>query len=350
MSTTAVFDRPDVIPGLPHEQVVFSEDHATGLRTIIAIHSTALGPALGGTRFYPYADQAAALTDVLRLSRGMTYKAAIAGVPLGGGKAVIIGDPAELKTAGLLRAYGRVVETLGGRYITAGDVGIGPEDLDAVGEYTSHVVGRTSAAGGSGNSGPTTALGVYQAMRAAATAYWGEPRLAGRRVGVEGVGKVGSELIALLLAEGATVLACDADPKALARTTDRFPEVEITDHVLGEQIDIYSPCALGGTVTVETATAIRASVVCGGANNQLDSARAGAALHDRGVLWVPDYVANAGGLIQVSGELADAGEAWVDERVEKIYDTVLAILDRSRSRSRPPGMVADQMAGDLLTA
>ncbi len=350
MSTAAVFDRPDVIPGLPHEQVLFSEDHASGLRTIIAIHSTTLGPALGGTRFYPYADQDAALTDVLRLSGGMTYKAAIAGVPLGGGKAVIIGDPAELKTAGLLRAYGQVVENLGGRYITAGDVGIGPEDLDVVGERTSHVVGRTSAAGGSGNSGPTTALGVYQAMRAAATVRWGEPGLAGRKVGVEGVGKVGSELIALLLADGADVVACDADPDALARTTERFPEIGTTGHVLGERMDVYAPCALGGTVTAETAAAIQASVICGGANNQLQSPHIGATLSDRGVLWVPDYVANAGGLIQVSGELSGAGEAWVRERVEKIYDTVLAILDRARSDSVTPGRVADQLAGDLLAA
>jgi valine dehydrogenase (NAD+) len=350
LTNAAVFDRADAIPGLPHEQVIFCEDQETGLRAIIGIHSTAHGPALGGTRFYPYAEHADALTDVLRLSRGMTYKAAIAAVPLGGGKAVIVGDPAQAKTSALLRAYGRFIDTLGGRYITAGDIGVGADDLDVIGEATRHVVGRTSESGGSGNSGPTTALGVYQAMRAAATTVWGEPTLAGRRVGVEGVGKVGSELIALLLADGARVTATDVNPVALAHLADRHPDVTVADHDLGGHIDVYAPCALGGTLTTDSVSLLSASIVCGGANNQLQTPDVDQLLHDRGVVWVPDYVANSGGLIQVAGELAVADGGWVRDKVEGIYDTVLAILDRSRAESIGPGSIANRIAEDRLYA
>jgi valine dehydrogenase (NAD+) len=346
----AVFHRADAIPGHPHEQVVFCEDQETGLQAIIGIHSTVHGPALGGTRFYPYANQAEALTDVLRLSRGMTYKAAVAGVPLGGGKAVIIGDPARVKTSALLRSYGRFIDTLGGRYITAGDVGVGADDLDVIGATTRHVVGRTSASGGSGDSGPMTALGVYQAMRAAATTVWGEPALTGRRIGVEGVGKVGSELIALLLGDGADVIASDVNPAALAALTDRLPGVSTSDRVLGEQIDVYAPCALGGTLTTDSVAHVTAEIVCGAANNQLRTPDVDSRLHDRGVVWVPDYVANSGGLIQVAGELATAGSGWVRDRVEGLYDTVLAILDRSRVESNSPGSIADRIAEDRLRA
>lgn len=350
MSSSTVFDRADAIPGHPHEQVIFCEDKETGLQAIIGIHSTVHGPALGGTRLYPYADQSAALTDVLRLSRGMTYKAAVAGVPLGGGKAVIIGDPERTKTSALLRSYGRFIDTLGGRYITAGDVGVGADDLDIIGATTRHVVGRTSASGGSGNSGPMTALGVYQAMRAAATTVWGEPTLAGRRIGVEGVGKVGSELIALLLGDGAHVIASDVNPAALAALTDRLPGVTTCDRVLGEQLDVYAPCALGGTLTTDAVGHLAAEIVCGAANNQLRTPDVDAQLHDRGVVWVPDYVANSGGLIQVAGELATAGNGWVRDRVEGLYDTVVAILDRSRSESTSPGSIADRIAEDRLRA
>jgi valine dehydrogenase (NAD+) len=349
VTSSAVFDRADAIPGLPHEQVIFCEDQETGLQAIIGIHSTAHGPALGGTRFYPYANHTEALTDVLRLSRGMTYKAAIAAVPLGGGKAVIIGDPERAKTPALLRAYGRYIDTLGGRYITAGDIGVSADDLDVIGETTGHVVGRTSESGGSGNSGPTTALGVYQAMRAAATIVWGEPALTGRRVGVEGVGKVGSELIALLLAEGAHVTAADVNPAALADVAARLPGVTLTEHILGEQIDVYAPCALGGTLSADSVSHLSAAIVCGGANNQLQTPDVDQQLHDRGVVWVPDYVANSGGLIQVAGELASAGSGWVRDKVEGIYGTVLAILDRSRAESLGPGSIADRIAEGRLS-
>ena len=345
-----VFGRADAIPGLPHEQVVFCEDAATGLRAIIGIHSTVLGPALGGTRFYPYPDQSSALTDVLRLSRGMTYKAAIAGVALGGGKAVIIGDPEQTKTPELLRAYGRFIDTLGGRYISAGDVGTNTDDLDVIGEATDHVVGRSTAVGGSGNSGPMTALGVYQALRAAAATVWGKPVLWGRTVGVEGVGKVGSELISLLLADGARVIAADVHDASLARVAERFPEISVTQDILGERIDVYAPCAMGGALTTGTVPRLTASIVCGAANNQLWTPEVGRQLHDRDVLWVPDYVANAGGLIQVAGEREGATTDWIRDRVERIYDTVIAILDRSKAESITPGQAADSIAEARLSS
>lgn len=341
---TAVFDRPDSAEGSPHEQVIFCEDPDTGLQAIIAIHSTALGPALGGTRFYPYVSQGAALTDVLRLSRGMTYKAAIAGVPLGGGKAVIIGNPHDIKTPELLRSYGRFIDTLGGRYISAGDVGTGTDDLDIIGEQTPHVVGRSATAGGSGNSGPMTALGVYQSLRAAAASTWGTSDLTDRVVGVEGVGKVGSELISLLLRDGAKVFATDVNADALDAVAARFPSIVVCDDVLDEELDVYAPCALGGTLTVASVHRVTASIVCGAANNQLLTADVDQHLYNKGVVWVPDYVANAGGLIQVAGEKDGADAQWARDHVEQIYDTVLSILDRSRSEAIPPGEAADRIA------
>lgn len=345
-----VFDRADTIPGHPHEQVIFCEDADTGLRAIIGIHSTTLGPALGGTRFYGYADHSAALTDVLRLSRGMTYKAAIAAVPLGGGKAVIVGDPASAKTPALLRAYGRFVETLGGHYITAGDIGVGAEDLDVIGQTTPHVVGRSANAGGSGNSGPTTARGVYQAMRAAAATVWGEPTLADRTVGVQGIGKVGTELIGLLIADGARVIASDVYEPALVGVRDRYSGIRTSNNLFGEQLDVYAPCALGGTLTTESVPRLTASIICGGANNQLQTPDVDTQLRERGVVWVPDYVANAGGLIQVAAELSHAGNDWVRDKVDGIYDTVLAILDQSRSQAIGPGVIADQIAEARVSA
>jgi valine dehydrogenase (NAD+) len=330
--------------------VIFCEDAATGLRAIIGIHSTILGPALGGTRFYPYRDQGTALTDVLRLSRGMTYKAAITGLPLGGGKAVIIGDPTQTKTAELLRAYGRFIETLGGRYITAGDVGTNTDDLDIIGECTSHVVGRSTAHGGSGNSGPMTALGVYHALRAAAAVAWGSPDLAGRIVGVEGVGKVGSELTELLVADGARVVVTDVDQQSVARLINRVPGIAATDDLLGERLDVYAPCALGGTLTVDTVSRLDCAIVCGAANNQLWTPDVDQLLHDRGIVWVPDYVANAGGLIQVAGERAGDAPGRIQDRVERIYDTVLAILNRSSTESVLPGQAADRIAENRLDA
>lgn len=346
----SVFDRADAAPGSPHEQVVFCEDAHTGLRAIIGIHSTTLGPALGGTRCYPYASTGAALTDVLRLSRGMTYKAALAGVDLGGGKAVIIGDPARVKSLAALLAYGRFVDSLGGRYITAGDIGFGAEDLDVLGQETEHVVGRTVAAGGSGDSGPTTALGVFQGIRAAARFVWGRTSLDGRTVGVEGLGKVGSELTGLLVRDGARVLVSDIHTAAVDRVRAQFPDVIACPGVIDAELDVYAPCALGGTLDHTAAERITASIVCGGANNQLTTGEVGTILHERGVVWVPDYVANAGGLIQVAAERGNHDQRWVDERVQAIGTTVSEILQAAAGQRSGPGAVADRIAETRLNS
>lgn len=321
-----VFDRADELAAAGHEQVVFCRDEETGLRAIISIHDTTLGPALGGTRFYPYRSEADAVTDGLRLSQGMTFKAAAAGMPLGGGKAVIIGDPASIKTPALLRAYGRFIDTLGGRYISAADVGTTSEDLDIVGETTKHVVGQTTAAGGSGDSGFSTAYGVFCSMRSAAALAWGDDGLRGRTVGVEGVGKVGFHLIGLLLKEGASVVASDTCAPALDRVRDRYEGIRSASSVIDLPLDVYAPCALGATLSPASVTTLSASIVCGAANNQLLTTEVGEVLRMRKVTWVPDFVANAGGLIQVGGELLDKTPEQVLADVEHIGATVTEIL------------------------
>src|SRR3954447_9500974 len=270
MSAPASADVFDL--GSEHEQVVFANDPATGLRAIIAIHSTALGPALGGTRFYPYASTADAVRDVLDLSRGMSYKAALAGLDLGGGKAVIIGDPATQKSEALLRAYGRFVQSLNGRYLTACDVGTYSEDMDVIARECDFVTGRSTSLGGAGDSSVLTAYGVFQGMRAAAEVTWGVPSLAGRTVGVARVGQVGRHLVGHLLEDGAQVVVTDVSPEALLRLTDAHPDVRVaasTDELVSSALDVYAPCALGNALTDEVVAVLRARVVCGAANNQL---------------------------------------------------------------------------------
>lgn len=331
-----------------HERVVHAYDERTGLRAIIAVHSTLLGPALGGTRFYPYADTDAALTDVLRLSRGMTLKAAVSGLDLGGGKAIIIGDPRREKSPALLEAYGRLVESLAGSYITAGDVGTTSDDMDVIGRTTRHVVARTAAAGGSGDSAPLTALGVFQAMRAAAGQAWGTPSLRGRTVGVEGLGKVGSNLVGLLIEDGARVLATDVDEQATARVQALHPDVRVAARVLDADVDVYAPCAMGATVTGASVSAINARIICGAANNQLATSAVEDALVERGVLWVPDFVANSGGLIQVAGERDASSSDVVRQRVLDVLDTVEGILGFADDHAVTPGAAALQFAQSRL--
>ncbi|MEV4204517.1 Glu/Leu/Phe/Val dehydrogenase dimerization domain-containing protein [Nocardia salmonicida] len=345
-----VFGRSHELSARAHEQVVFCEDDRSGLKAIIAIHSTALGPALGGTRFYPYADESAALQDVLRLSWGMTYKAAAAGVDLGGGKAVIIGDPATMKSEELLAAYGRFVETLGGRYITAGDVGTNTDDLDVIGRHTRHVTGRSVGAGGSGDSARLTALGVFHAMRSGAEFVWGAPTLAGRTVGVEGVGKVGRELTALLLADGAEVCVTDVNEAALARITDELPAVRLLSTVSTAPVDVYAPCAMGATLTAASAATIEAKLICGAANNQLATPEIEQALTERGIIWVPDFVANAGGLIQVAGELRAASLAEVEAEVADIYPRCREIIAAAVTEGIGTGAAANRFAERRLDA
>jgi len=333
-----------------HERVVHAHDRVSGLMAIVAIHSTLLGPALGGTRFYPYPNEAAALSDVLRLSRGMTYKAAAAGLDVGGGKAVILGNPDAIKTPALLEAYGRLVESLGGTFITGGDVGTTSEDVDVIGRTTAHVLTRTPKAGGSGDSGPLTALGVYRAMLAAVLQTWGEPTLAGRRVGIEGLGKVGYHLASHLLADGAEVVAADISEKARERVRSTLPNVTLVERVLDADVDIYAPCALGGTITASSAATIRARVICGAANNQLATPDVEGMLAARGVTWLPDYVASAGGLIQGVVEREGGADDEARRRVEKIFETAQAILARASEDRITPGAAAHNLASARLRA
>ena len=331
-----------------HEQVVFGRDEATGLRCIVAIHSTALGPALGGTRFHPYADEGAALTDVLRLSRAMSYKAACAGLDLGGGKAVIIGDPESDKREALLRAYGRTVESLNGRYVTACDVGTYPSDMEVIGRETRWATGRPAAHGGAGDSGILTARGVFVAMRACAARQWGDETLSGRHVAVQGLGKVGRRLVDHLLADGAKVTVADVDDERVAAVADQ-PGVDTVapGEVLEVDADVLSPNALGAVLTEQTIPRLRAQVVCGGANNQLEAPEEdGARLEDRGILYAPDYVVNAGGLITVADELHAGGhsQARAEAKVEGIADTLFAIFDEAGRTGVSTEVAAERVA------
>ena len=322
-------------------------DESTGLRAIIAIHSTALGPALGGTRFYPYADEQAALDDVLALSRGMSYKAAAAGLDLGGGKAVIIGDPATVKTDVLLRAYGRFVQSLGGRYYTACDVGTFSTDMDVVARECRFVTGRTTGAGGAGDSAVLTAYGVFQGMRAAAQVAWGQPSLRGRTVGVAGVGKVGRHLVRHLVDDGAAVVVSDVSADAVAAVRGEHPTVRSvtsSDDLVGADLDVYAPCALGGALDDAVVAALRARIVCGAANNQLAHPGLDKVLADRGVLYAPDYVVNAGGLIQVADELQGFSFERARDRVTLIYDSTLEVFRIADADGVPPAAAADRLA------
>jgi valine dehydrogenase (NAD+) len=326
--------------------VVFCNDPASGLRAIIAIYSTALGPALGGTRFYPYASEADALADVLNLSRAMAYKAACAGLDLGGGKAVIIGDPSTDKTEALLRAYGRFVQAVGGRYYTACDVGTYVEDMDVVARECSFVTGRSPAYGGAGDSSILTAYGVFQGMRAAAEVAWGSPTLRGRRIGISGVGKVGHHLIEHLLADGASIVIADVARDAVDRVRVVHPEVDVvdTDALPAEQVDVYAPCALGSALSDETVPLLQARIVCGAANNQLDHPGIEKLLEERGVLYAPDYVVNSGGLIQVADEIEGYSEPRARAKAAAIYDTTRRIFSLATAEGVPPSVAADRLA------
>lgn len=335
-----------------HEQVVFCHDAPTGLRAIIAIYSTALGPALGGTRFYPYPSMDAALADVLNLSKAMAYKNALAGLDHGGGKAVIIGDPDAIKSEALLRAYGRFVESLNGRYITACDIGTYSPDMDIVARESRHVTGRTEPHGGAGDSSVLTALGILQGMLAAAEHVWGTPSLSGRSVAVEGVGKVGSHLVEHLISDGAAVTAYDISDAAVRRLQAKNPQVRIAatrSELISAEADVYAPCALGGAVDDATVAALRAKIICGGANNQLAYPGIDKVLADHRIVYVPDYVVNAGGVIQVADELEGFNFERAKAKASQIFDTTKRILALAGQEGVPPAAAADRLAERRMT-
>ncbi|THA60389.1 Glu/Leu/Phe/Val dehydrogenase [Streptomyces sp. A0958] len=331
-----------------HEQVVLCQDRASGLKAVIALHSTALGPALGGTRFYPYASEAEAVADALNLARGMSYKNALAGLDHGGGKAVIIGDPEQIKSEELLLAYGRFVASLGGRYVTACDVGTYVADMDVVARECRWTTGRSPENGGAGDSSVLTAFGVFQGMRASAEHLWGEATLRGRKVGVAGVGKVGHHLVEHLLADGAEVVITDVRDESVRRITEKHPEVAVavdTEALIRtEGLDVYAPCALGGALNDDTVPVLTAKVVCGAANNQLAHPGVEKDLADRAILYAPDYVVNAGGVIQVADELHGFDFDRCKAKAAKIFDTTLAIFARAKEDGIPPAAAADRIA------
>jgi glutamate dehydrogenase/leucine dehydrogenase len=316
--------------GEEYEQVVFCHDHVTGLRAIVAIHSTALGPALGGTRFYPYPSDDDALVDVLRLARAMTYKSALAGLHLGGGKAVIIGDPAAIKTEALLRAYGRFINGLGGRYLTAEDVGTTQADMDLILRETTCVTGISPVLGGSGDPSDATAEGVWTAMRAVA-AHLGSPEgLAGLHVVVSGVGKVGSALVRRLVGDGAKVTVSDVDAAAVSGLVDDLG-VAATDPGAAHRVscDIFAPCALGGVINPRTIAELRCRAIVGAANNQLETDGDAALLAAEGIVYVPDFLVNAGGVINLADELAGYHRERALASVRRIGETTRDVLDRA---------------------
>jgi len=342
------------LSALGHEQVTFCHDKATGLRAIIGIYSTALGPALGGTRFYPYESEEAALQDVLRLSRGMAYKNAVSGLDLGGGKAVIIGDPATDKNEAMLRAFGRFVESLGGRYVTACDVGTYVPDMDIIARETRFATGRSEANGGAGDSSVLTAYGVFQGMCASAAHVWGNPSLAGKTVGIAGVGKVGRLLAALLLENGARVVVTDVNTSAVDALSEKHREIDVVADVfelVRSDLDVYAPCALGGALDDATVQALKAKVVCGAANNQLVVERVGGtaqALMDRGITYAPDFLVNAGGVIQVSDELHGFNFARAKHRTAGIFEATASVLRVSAEKGISPAEAADHLAEERM--
>lgn len=331
--------------GDDHEQVLFGFDPVSGLKTIIAIHSTDLGPALGGTRFFAYESEQSALTDVLRLSKGMTYKAAAAGLDLGGGKAVIIGDPHRDKSERLLRAYGRIVDSLQGRYITAEDVGTGVADMEMVRRETRWAVGIPVAEGGSGDPSPATARGLFAALTAVAEKVWGTGDVAGRRIAVQGVGKVGHAFVRLLVEARVEVIATDAYEPALQRAIDDFGIKGVEpDAIFDVDCDVFSPCALGAVLNEDTIPRLSCRAVVGSANNQLATDADADRLAERGILYAPDFVVNAGGLINVYEEMRGYSKTRAMHRVDSIHDATLRILETSEREGINPHLAAVKVA------
>jgi leucine dehydrogenase len=334
-----------------YEQLVFCHDHSTGLRAVIAIHNTTLGPALGGCRMWPYSCEEEAVVDVLRLSRGMTYKAAASGLNLGGGKSVIIGDPHTDKSEALFRSFGRYIETLGGRYIVAEDVGTTTADIDNVRLETPYVAGLDVTRGGSGDPSPFTALGVFQGMRACAEEVFGTPSLEGKTVAVQGLGHVGYHLCRLLDEDGANLIVADIVPAAVERVVREFGAKAVgPEEILSVNCDVFAPCALGAVVNDATLPNFRCSIIAGSANNVLLEPHHGQELADRGILYAPDYVINAGGLINVADELEGYNKQRATRRVTRIYDSVARIIAIAKRDNVPTSAAADTLALERIDA
>jgi leucine dehydrogenase len=328
-----------------HEEVLYGLDHASGLRTIVAIHNTALGPALGGTRFYPYQNENQALIDVLRLSKGMTLKSAAAGLDLGGGKAVIIGDPRTMGTERLYRAYGRVVDSLGGRYITAEDVGTTPEEISIIARETNWVVGLPSHEGGSGDPSPATARGVIAAMHAVAKRLWGSEDLAGKKVAVQGVGKVGMDLVRRLSEEGAETVVTDVNESAVKHAVETYGSTAVEPGLIHDvECDIFAPCALGACLSEGTIARLRCEAVTGSANNQLAIDEDADLLVERGILYAPDFVVNAGGVINIAVEMDGYSVDRAKAMIDRIYDNVTSVLDTAEADGVNPHVAAVRVA------
>lgn len=329
-----------------HEQVVFCNDNETGLKAIIAIHNTVLGPSLGGTRMWNYNNEMEALNDVLRLSRGMTYKSSVAGLNLGGGKAVIIGDPKKLKNEAFLRRFGKFVNSLGGKYITAEDVAMNSRDMEIIKMETDFVSGLPESMGGSGDPSPVTAYGVYVSMKASAKEAYGSDSLSGKKVLVQGLGNVGMHLVEHLHKEGAVITVYDINEERVKMAVDNFKAtVTSPDKMFDLDIDIYAPCALGATVNDESLSKLKCKIICGAANNQLaEEKKHGEAVKAKGIIYAPDFVVNAGGIINVFYEL----EGYVRERAmrhaEGIYNTTWNILQIAKNENIPTYVAANRIA------
>lgn len=335
-----------------HEQILFCNDNATGLRAIIAIHNTVLGPSLGGTRMWNYRNELEALNDVLRLSRGMTYKSSVAGLNLGGGKAVIIGDPRKIKNEALLRRFGKFVDSLGGKYITAEDVAMTSRDMETIHMETEYVSGLPENMGGSGDPSPVTAYGVYVSMKASAKEVWGNDSLAGKKVLVQGIGHVGEVLVEHLTKEGAKVFINDINEERLKLVAAAYKaEVVSADVMFDLDIDIYAPCALGATVNEDTLGRLKCKIICGAANNQLaDEKIHGEAVAKQGILYAPDYVVNAGGIINVYYELEGYNRERAMAHAEKIYATTYNIFQMAKADGIPTYMAANRLAEQRIEA
>lgn len=329
-----------------HEQILFCNDNATGLKAIIAIHNTVLGPSLGGTRMWNYNNEMEALTDVLRLSRGMTYKSSVAGLNLGGGKAVIIGDAKKLKSEALLRRFGKFVNSLGGKYITAEDVAMSSRDMEIIKMETDYVSGLPVNMGGSGDPSPVTAYGVYVSMKASAKEAFGTDNLNGKKVLVQGIGNVGMHLVEHLTKEGAKVYIYDITEERIKMAVDNYKaEFVPADKMFDLDIDIYAPCALGATVNDETISRLKCKVICGAANNQLaDEKKHGELVMSKGILYAPDFVVNAGGIINVYYELEGYNRERALAHAEKIYDTTWNIIQTAKTQNIPTYAAANKIA------